>query len=64
MSNIPSYPGVMWQGRKSDMDEIYHLLDDFMVTLADSPTTGKLAIVLHNEDRNKWYTTRFASCCN
>jgi len=43
-------PGVLWQGNKVDMDEIYHLLDDFVITLANNPTTMQLAMILHNED--------------
>ncbi len=49
-TRINALPKIMWQGHKSDMDEIYHLLGDNVVQLAANPEMTQLAVIKINED--------------
>lgn len=43
-------PGVVWEGKQKQMDDIYHLFDKFELELAFNPESLRLLITFGSQD--------------
>ena len=48
MGKYDSLPGIVWEGRKEQIDEIYHLFDKFELELAFNQETLRLLVMFGN----------------
>jgi hypothetical protein len=44
-------PGIMWEAKPGQVDEIYHLLDDFECLIADNPSSLRCVIIFSEESQ-------------